>query len=191
MWYLPTTVKTHDINFNIRNECDYRIVLDVINVIEDKDFTADEIAECTLMLFYENIEQLNEIEDDIERSEALQYLFEEMFKIINLGEVSAEKNTKPAIMNWSKDFKLLVSPISRVIGYDVRKPEHTHWWTFVGAYMEIGDCSFANIVSIRNKRYKGKKLEKWEEEFYRENRELIDLPYNLAPEDEEFLNFDI
>ena len=191
MWYLPTTIKINDLDFVIRNECDFRVVLDVINVFEDNDFDYEEKAELSLRIFYENLELITEINGEKERSDVANFLFEEMVKIINLGDEPEQKGDKPVLMNWSKDFKLLVSPISRVIGYDVRKPEHTHWWTFVGAYMEIGDCSFANIVSIRNKRYKGKKLEKWEKEFYRENRELIDLPYNLAPEDEEFLNFDI
>jgi hypothetical protein len=56
--------------------------------------------------------------------------------------------------------------------------------------MEIGECTFSNIVSIREKKIKGKKLEKYEQEFYRENRKLIDLPHKLTAEEEEFLNSD-
>jgi hypothetical protein len=94
-------------------------------------------------------------------------------------------------MNWQHDFAQIAPPISRTLGYDPRTPDKfTHWWTFIGAYKEIGECTFSNVISIRNKRMKGKKLEKWEEEFYRENRKMIDLPYNLSPEDENFLNFD-
>jgi hypothetical protein len=66
----------------------------------------------------------------------------------------------------------------------------THWWTFIGGYREIGECTFANIVGIRSKRAKGKRLEKWEEEFYRENKKMVDLPQKLTAEEEEFLNSD-
>jgi hypothetical protein len=79
-----------------------------------------------------------------------------------------------------------------VLGYSVRDVKNfTHWWDFVGAYQEIGsDCTFSNIVSIRNKKIRGKRLEKWEEEFYRENRKMIDLPHKLTAEEEEFLYSD-
>ena len=46
--------------------------------------------------------------------------------------------------------------------------------------MEIGDCTFANVVSIRNKLSKGIKLEKSEQEFYKENRKMVDLRNNEA-----------
>ena len=50
-----------------------------------------------------------------------------------------------------------------------------HWWTFLAAYMEIGDCLFAQIVRIREKRLKGKKLSKEDQYFYRKNREIVDI----------------
>ena len=56
--------------------------------------------------------------------------------------------------------------------------------------MEIGECSFSNIVSIRSKKQKGKKLDKWEEEFYREHKKEIDLPRKLTKEEMEWLDSD-
>ena len=41
--------------------------------------------------------------------------------------------------------------------------------------MEIRDSTYATILGLRGKRAKGKKLEKYEQEFYRENRDLIVL----------------
>ena len=60
----------------------------------------------------------------------------------------------------------------------------------MGAYMEIGEGTFRTVVSIRKKKRTGKKLEKWEEEFYRENRKMIDLPMNLSKEERELLEAD-
>ena len=85
----------------------------------------------------------------------------------------------------------MAPPISRTLGYSVRDAKnYTHWYDFIGAYMEIGECTFANIISIRNKKIKGKKLEKYEQEFYRENKKLVDLPQNLTEEEQEWLESD-
>lgn len=167
----------------IRNNGDFRVVLDVIEALNDNELTEEERIRCALFIFYG--EELKKI-TDYERAVKL------MLEFINCGEEDAEESNKPVLMNWKHDFAYIVPPISRTIGYDVRLPDKfTHWWSFLGAYMEIGECTFSNIVSIRNKKAKGKKLEKWESEFYQENRKMIDLPYNLTPEDEEFLNFDV
>lgn len=60
-----------------------------------------------------------------------------------------------------------------------------HWWTFLSAYYEIGDCLFAQIVRIREKKAKGKALDKSDREFYRKNRALIDIKthYTEAEDD--------
>ena len=62
---------------------------------------------------------------------------------------------------------------------------YCHWWTFVAAYMEIGECTFQTIVGIRNKKQKGKRLDDWEREFYRANRDKIDLGVEFSGEDEQ------
>lgn len=43
----------------------------------------------------------------------------------------------------------------------------------------IGEGQLATLVSIRDKLRRGKKLESWEREFYRDNKERVDLkrPY--------------
>ena len=111
-----------------------------------------------------------------------------MLKFINCGEVEEYgKPDKKPIMNWNKDFPMLVAPINRVVGYDIRSVDYMHWWTFVSAYMEIGECTFQTVVGIRNKKQRGKKLEKWEEEFYNENRSKVDLGVDFSNEEEKFL----
>ena len=111
-----------------------------------------------------------------------------MMRVINCGEPNDDNQQKPQLMDWEKDFRQLAPPISRVLGYDVRTPgKYTHWWTFIGGSMEIGECTFATIVSIRAKKQKGKKLEKWEEEFYREHYDQVNLPTKFTKEEKEFL----
>lgn len=180
---LPVEVRLDDGSYlKIRNDCDYRIVLRCFNALNDEELTMQQRTECCLIIFYENYEKIGE--------NNLEVAVKEMFKIINCGE-ETDTEEKPRIMDWEHDFKNLAPPISRVLGYSVRDAKnYTHYYDFIGAYQEIGECVFSTVISIRQKKLKGKRLEKWEEEFYRENRKMIDLPYKLTAEEEEFLNSD-
>ena len=182
MWSLPISVEIDGTEYAIRNKCDYKVVLDVISALNDEELEMEYRIECALFIFYEDLTGLTDIQTAIT----------EMMKTINLGEQTTEEEQhKPQLMDWEHDFTQLAPPISRVLGYSVRDAKnYTHWYDFIGAYMEIGECTFSNIVSIRNKRMKGKKLEDWEQEFYRENKKTIDLPHKLTDEEQEWLDSD-
>ena len=181
MWSLPISVEIDGKEYAIRNKCDYRVVLDVISALNDEELEMEHRIECALFIFYEDLTGLKDIQTAII----------EMMKIINLGEEETYEEHKPKLMDWEHDFTQLAPPISRTLGYSVRDAKnYTHWYDFIGAYMEIGECTFANIISIRNKRMNGKKLEDWEQEFYRENKKIIDLPHKLTDEEQEWLDSD-
>lgn len=182
MYSLPYSVKIDGIELVIRDKCDYRIILDVIEALNDEELSEEEKIQCALFIFYGN-----ELSKTTNYEEAVR----QMFIIINCGEEESETEEKPRIMDWGHDFQYIASPVSRILGYDIRLPDkYTHWWTFVGGYSEIGECTFSNVISIRSKRMKGKKLEKWEEEFYRENKKMVDLPQKLTKYEREFLDSD-
>lgn len=180
IWDLPISVEIGNKKHPIRNKCDYRVVLDVVCALNDVELTDEEKIKCALFIFYEDISEICDIETAIK----------EMFRIINNGEEDTTPYNKPQLMDWEHDFKQIAPPVSRVLGYDVRTPDkYTHWYSFLGGYMEIGgDCTFSTIVSIRNKRAKGQKLEKWELDFVRDNQKMIDLPKKLTAEEQELLN---
>ena len=182
MWDLPIVVEINGKIHPIRNKCDYRVVLDVICALNDNELTDEEKVKCALFIFYEDISQIDDFDTAIK----------EMFRIINGGEEQEEnQEQKPSLMDWEHDFSQLAPPISRVLGYDIRTSDkYTHWYSFLGGYMEIGECTFSTIVSIRSKRAKGKKLDKWEEEYIREHRKMVELPRKLTAEEEDFLNSD-
>lgn len=193
MWSLPISVEIDGTEYAIRNKCDYRVVLDVISALNDEELEMEHRAECALFIFYGNDELDTEYKvlKSFKTKKNVQVALDEIIKIINLGKEIEREEYKPQLMDWQHDFPQLAPPISRVLGYSVRDANHyTHWWDFIGAYMEIGECAFSNVISIRSKKQKGKKLETWEQEFYRENRKMIDLPRKLTAEEEEFLNSD-
>lgn len=181
IWDLPIDVEINGTKHAIRNKCDYRVMLDVICALNDNELTDEEKVQCALFIFYEDISAIDNFETAIK----------EMFRIINGGEEQEEsQEQKPQLMNWEHDFPVLVAPINRVLGYEVRSVDYLHFYTFLSAYYEIGECTFSTIVSIRSKRAKGKKLDKWEEEYLREHRKMVELPRKLTAEEQEFLDSD-
>ena len=106
-----------------------------------------------------------------------------------IGGGGEEQSSRPApkLMDWEQDFRYIVAPINRVLGQEIRAAEYLHWWTFLAAYYEIGDCLFAQIVRIRAKRAKGQPLDKADAAWYRENRELVDLKAQYTQGEEELL----
>ena len=174
---LPLAVTIDGRQFQIRERCDYRIVLRCLNALNDQELTDEQRLQCALVIFYEDYDLIQDWQTAIN----------EMFRIISYGDTGENDQQRPVLMDWEKDFSQIAPPVSRILGYEVRTPgKYTHWWTFVGGYMEIGECTFSTIVSIRSKKQKGQKLEKWEEAFYRENRSKINLPQKFTKEEEEF-----
>lgn len=181
MWDLPISVEIGGKKYAITNKCDYRMVLDVICALNDNELDDEQKIRTALYIFYEDISKCSDIEKAVK----------EMFKIISYGEEDDGKNENNSkLMDWEHDFPILVAPINRVLNCEIRSVDYLHWWTLLSAYYEIGECTFQNVVSIRSKRAKGKKLEKWEQEFYLENKKMVDLPKNLTEEEQEWLDSD-
>ena len=88
-------------------------------------------------------------------------------------------------MDWKQDFKLIVAPINRVTGREIRSLDYLHWWTFLAAYYEIGDCLFAQVVRVREQKSRGKALDNADAEFYRRNRDIVDLKTAYTQSDNE------
>ena len=68
-------------------------------------------------------------------------------------------------MDWEQDERILFPAINSAAGKEVRALDYLHWWTFMGYFMEIRESTYAQVLQLRQKRAKGKKLEKWELEF--------------------------
>ena len=173
---LPTSTEISGREYRIRS--DYRPILDIMGVLGEAPEVDEERAYTALSIFYEDFLEmpLSDIED------AIAY----MLWFINGGdEPSGAKN--PKLMDWNQDFPLIVAPVNRVVGQEIRSIDYLHWWSFLAAYREIGDCLFAQVVSIRKQKRKGKKLDKADDQFYRENRALVDFKVKETESEMEIL----
>lgn len=66
--------------------------------------------------------------------------------------MKAEARKSPKLVDWGQDFKLIVAPVNRILGLEARAEKYLHWWSFISAYYEIGECLFAQVIRIRRKR---------------------------------------
>ena len=178
MYDLPKSLTVSGAEYAIRS--DFREILDIIEILNDEEMTESERAFVTLLFFYPDFENMP--------SEDYQEAVEQCFWFLNGGksEATAEKNP-PRLMDWKQDFPYIIAPVNRVIGHEIRADEYLHWWTFLSAYMEIGECTFSQIVHIREAKIRGRKLDASDQEWYRRNREIVDLKTKYTTAEEELL----
>lgn len=176
MYDLPKSLVVCGSEYEIRS--DYRAVLDICAALSDNELNDQEKAVTALDIFYPSFAEMP--------PEHYQEALERCFWFIDCGEDQRDQKA-PKLVDWEQDFKYIVSPVNRVLGQEIRAVPYLHWWTFISAYYEIGDCTFAQIVRIRDKKARGKALDKQDQEWYRRNRSLVDLPSGYTQIDHEIL----
>lgn len=182
-WKLPTSLNVGGTDYKIRT--DYRVILDILAAMNDPDIldpgmTEDEKqAEKVLTML-----QILYIDFDRMPPSDWKEASEKACEFIDCG-IRDDGTPKPRLMDWEQDAPIIVPAVNKVCNFDVRSVKYMHWWTFFGYYMEIGECMLSTVVSIRDKKRRGKKLEKWEQEFYRNNKHIVDLRAKKAERSEE------
>ena len=168
MYELPRTVEVAGKSYNIRNGADYRTIIGVISLCEDPELTKEERTVSALIVFYEDI---NEFEDIFEVfGDNIPEAVQAMLQFISYNyDDDFNSSSKIKLIDWVQDESLIIAGVNGVARTEVRALEYLHWWTFLSYYMSIGESALSTVVSIRNKIAKGKKLEKYEQEFRREN----------------------
>lgn len=183
---LPTSIEIEGIEYDIRS--DYRPILDIMEALDDPELNDQEKMAVMLDIFYPNFSDMP--------MEHYQQAVDYCVWFINGGEENPKKTQKsPRLMSWTQDFHLIVAPINKIAGKDIRGIPYNrrendggfHWWTLLSAYMEIGDCLFAQVVSIRRKKLKHQKLDKSDQEFYKNNRHLIDFKVSYTEAENEII----
>lgn len=131
---LPKTLEVNGTEYEIRS--DFREILDIIEILNDEELKDSERAFVTLLFFYPDFENLP--------PECYQEALEQCFWFINGGRFDDEsQGNPPRMMDWQQDFPYIIAPVNRVIGHEVRADAYLHWWTFLSAYMEIGESNDA------------------------------------------------
>ena len=174
-WELPTSISVNNTEYAIRT--DYRAVMDLLTAFSDKEMLGESEDETNIIraLLVLNILFIDEVKPE-DQNEAIKKAIE----FIDMGIESSRDVKKPTLMEWEQDAPLIIPAINKVLGREIRADKYMHWWTFLSAYMEIGECSFTHIINIRDKKAKGKKLEKWELEYIQEHKDIVLLREKLT-----------
>lgn len=181
-WELPTSLEVGDKEYAIRT--DYRVILDILAAMNDPEiFDPGMTEEEKKMEQFMTMLQILYIDFDSMPPKDWQEAMKKAVDFIDCG-IKGDDKPKPRSMDWEQDAPIIAPEISKIAGRDIRIGK-THWWEFFGYYLGIGEGVFNTIVSIREKKRKGKKLEKWEQEFYKDNKSLVDLRAKKVERSEE------
>lgn len=177
MYELPTCLEVCGSEYAIRS--DYRAVLDICTALSDAELDDSEKALAALTIMYLDFSEMP--------PEHYREAVQKCFWFINCGNEEDRTQKAPKLVSWEHDFQYIVAPINRVLGQEIRAVQYLHWWSFISAYYEIGDCTFAQVVRIRDKKARGKSLDKTDQEWYNRNRKMVDLPADYTEKEKDVL----
>lgn len=144
---------------------DYREILEIFSYLQDEDLPEFIRWHIALGLFFE------EPIPDEDFIAAAEYFC----RFVNCGRDDA-KDPGPRLIDWEHDAQEIVADVNKVAGQEIRSLPYLHWWTFLGWFLGIGEGNLSMLLSVRDKLHRGKKLESFEKEYYRRNRDRVKIP---------------
>lgn len=173
---LPRQLNVGEKSYTIRT--DFRDILKIVSSFNDPDLEDEEKVYVCLVILYEDFDSIPPKDYEAAFRAAIGFIDQGM------GEED-EGHKKPLhVMDWEQDESIMFPAINKVAGFETRSVKYLHWWTFIGYYMEISEGVFSNVLSIRLKKAKGKKLEKWEREFWSSNKAICALKKRISAEEQ-------
>lgn len=152
---------------------DFRDILEIFSYLEDPDLPEYIRWQVALGLFYD------EPLPDAHVPKGAEYFA----WFVNGGKEDTQP-PGPKLLDWERDAQMIVADVNKVAGREIRQLPYIHWWTFLSWFHGIGEGQLSTVISIRQKRAEGRKLESWEADFYRRNKTLVDLPTKLSREEQ-------
>ena len=167
MYTLPNSIIIGDTEYSIRNNGDYRTILDCFSALEDIELPQQYRIYSALIIFYDGINSVDDVENKL--GENVEEAVNKMFDFFNCGQENVGMQVNYKLIDWEQDSQIISAAINNVARREIRSEPYLHWWTFMGYYCSIGESILSTVVNIRDKIVKGKKLEKHEKEFKRNN----------------------
>lgn len=167
-YQLPTALCVNGTVYPIRT--DFRDILNILTAQSDPDMSDWEKQEVMYRIMYPDWQ--------IIPGSAYGEACERAVEFIDY--TVPDNRPRPRTMDWQQDAAIIIPAVNKVAGKEIRAAEYLHWWTFMGYFMEIEGGIFSQVLSIRQKRARGKSLEKWEKEFERDNAALVKLEKKVS-----------
>ena len=172
---LPESLEIDNVEYKIHS--DYRVALLIFKAYRDNKLSDYEKSMvCLKCLFQEMPKDLNKA-------------LEKAVWFLDGGDMPKSKQAPSPMMDWEQDQYIIFPALNKVAGYEIRSVKYLHWWSLLGLFHEIDEGLYSQVMNIRAKKIKGKRLEKWERDFYIEHRELIDIRHELTAEEQAEIDF--
>ena len=172
---LPTSLEVDGELVEI--DSDFRTALLVMQMYNDRAISLQSKHGLMLSMIYSVVDDDGEIVSTLPKN--VEEAANKAIWFLNIGmeeQDDVETESKPRLIDYEKDSQYLFSAVNNVLSREVRSDDYMHWWTFYGFCQSIDDSSLmSHIINIRSKRASGKKLEKDELEFYKSNKDIIDI----------------
>ncbi len=176
---LPKSLNVGGVDREINS--DFRPCFGIMEVFERNDLTnAEKLIIMVGILFMDELSP--ELYDEA---------IDKALWFLDGGEPTEEK--KPSrygrLYSWEQDAKYIVSATDRTLGISCRGVDYLHWWDFTEALMECKECTFSTLVHQRKLRKQGKQ-NKWDKEWWTENKDIAELSTKIALTPEEQAKLD-
>ena len=169
VWILPTTLEVEGVEYGINS--DFRPCLSAMQAMDDILIPDIEGYYFAMNIIFG--------EGNLARIKNHTQALSQMAWFLNCGRESTSRDSvdffAPPMIDWEQDGWLIFSGIAQTIGRDIRMDDYCHFWSFMAYFQGMGECTFTIVRSIRYKLAKRVKLENWEQEFYRKNRDIVDV----------------
>ena len=180
MYEIPTSIEIEGRKFPIRNDGDFRVILDCFQALADVELTARERLLASLIIFYEDFETILESDESVN----LEEFVSKMYDFFNCGSAGMGTQSHKKLIDWEQDEQLICSAINKVANKEIRLEPYVHWWTFMGYFTAIGESPISTIIGIRDKIVNGKKLEKYERQYRMKNPQYFTWNSKTVEENE-------
>lgn len=175
---LPSSLSLQGQEYAIN--ADWRPCVNIMRMLERTDLSDTEKVLCMVGILYED-----EIPDRLMTEAAEQAVW-----FLNLGEAADGKKSALSLgrlFSWEQDLKFIISAVDKSAGFSIRSKEFYHFWEFMSAFFETGECVFNTIVHQRKLKKTGKQS-KADKEWWAENRDIAELKVELTSDEQEILD---
>lgn len=167
LYSLPEGVTFGGREYRLR--ADFRNILKIFGVLQ-RDYPEYIRWRIAVGLFYEPAL------DEADMQAGVQYLAE-FLQPEGAGAAGAK------LLDWQVDAAPIIAGVNAAAGQEIRSLPFVHWWTFLSWFHAMPPGELSTRVAIRQKKQKGEKLEASEQEYYRQNRQAVDLKPEYTAEE--------
>ena len=122
MYEIPTSIEIEGSQFPIRNNGDFRVILDCFQALGDTELDARERLLAALIIFYEDIDT----PEDLVKFPDLEKATSEMYNFFSCGVSRVGAQSPGKLVDWELDSQLIASAVNTVCGFEIRSAPYVH-----------------------------------------------------------------